>query len=126
MIANVVPLRGGKDAKPNQTFQADNFVVLNAKGQSNEKAMQLEDWVSIKENHDLLSYGVEGKDWKPVGDDKYEQLSTTRFPGLRAVLAAQARAQDQGHHRDRGHLVRLGAEATTTSPSTRTPASSRT
>ncbi|MEU4291627.1 DUF3502 domain-containing protein [Kribbella sp. NPDC026596] len=80
-IANVVPLRGGKDAKPNQTFQADNFVVLNAKGQSNERAMQLEDWVSIKENHDLLSYGVEGKDWKPAGPDKFEQLSQYGFPG---------------------------------------------
>ncbi|NUS00555.1 MAG: ABC transporter substrate-binding protein, partial [Kribbellaceae bacterium] len=80
-IANVVPLRGGKDAKPNQTFQADNFVVLNVKGQSNERAMQLEDWVSIKENHDLLSYGVEGKDWKPVGTDKFEQLTGYGFPG---------------------------------------------
>lgn len=80
-LANVVPLRGGKNAKPNQTFQADNFVVLNAKGRSNERAMQLEDWVSIKENHDLLSYGVEGKDWKPVGTDRIEQLSGYSFPG---------------------------------------------
>ncbi|NIK61641.1 DUF3502 domain-containing protein [Kribbella shirazensis] len=80
-IANVVPIRGGKNAKPNQTFQADNFVVLNVKGQSNERALQLEDWVSIKENHDLISYGVEGKDWKPVGTDKFEQLSQYGFPG---------------------------------------------
>ncbi|MGZ0147757.1 ABC transporter substrate-binding protein [Kribbella sp. WER1] len=81
-IANVVPLRGGKAAKPNQTFQADNFVVLNVKGQSSERAMQLEDWVSIKENHDLISYGVEGKDWKPVGTDKFEQLTQYGFPGF--------------------------------------------
>jgi putative aldouronate transport system substrate-binding protein len=81
-IANVVPLRGGKDAKPNQTFQADNFVVLNVKGRSNERAMQLEDWVSIKENHDLLSYGVEGTDWKAVGADKFQQLSQYSFPGF--------------------------------------------
>jgi putative aldouronate transport system substrate-binding protein len=81
-LANVVPLKGGKSAKPNQTFQADNFTVLNAKGASNERTMQLEDWLSIKENHDLISYGVEGKDWKPVGADKFEQLSTYAFPGF--------------------------------------------
>jgi putative aldouronate transport system substrate-binding protein len=79
-IANVMPLKPG--VKPYQTFQADNFVVLNAKGQSHEKAMQLEDWLSIKDNHDLISYGIQGKDWNPVGEDKYEQLSTYTFPGF--------------------------------------------
>lgn len=81
-LANVMPLKGGKDAKPYQTFQADNFLVLNAKGQNNEKAMQLEDWLSIKDNHDLITYGVQGKDWNPIGDDKYEMLSTYTFPGF--------------------------------------------
>jgi len=82
-LANVMPLRGGLTSKPNQTFQADNFLVLNAKGQSNEKAMQLEDWVSIKANHDLVEYGIEGKDWKPVGSDKYEALTKySSFPGF--------------------------------------------
>lgn len=81
-LANVVPLKGGKSSKPNQTFQSDNFTVLNAKGASNERAMQLEDWLSIKANHDLISYGVEGQDWKPVGEDKFEQLSTYAFPGF--------------------------------------------
>jgi putative aldouronate transport system substrate-binding protein len=80
-LANVVPLKGGTSAKPTQTFQSDNFTVLHTKGQSNERAMQLEDWLSIKENHDLISYGVEGRDWKPVGDDKFEQVSTYAFPG---------------------------------------------
>lgn len=82
-LMSVMPLRGGLSAKPNQTFQADNFVVLNVKGSSNEKAMQLEDWLSIKDNHDLISYGIEGKDWKPVGSDKYEALTTyNTFPGF--------------------------------------------
>jgi putative aldouronate transport system substrate-binding protein len=44
--------------------------------------MQLEDWLSIKENHDLISYGVQGKDWNPVGTDKLQQLSTYVFPGF--------------------------------------------
>ncbi|GAA4717554.1 ABC transporter substrate-binding protein [Phytohabitans rumicis] len=81
-LANIMPLRGGLTAKPNQTFQADNFVVLNVKGQSNEQAMQLEDWVSIKANHDLIQYGIEGTDWKPAGDDKYEAITSySTFPG---------------------------------------------
>lgn len=81
-LSNVIPLKGGKSAKPHQSFQSDNFTVLNAKGASNEKAMQLEDWLSIKENHDLMSYGIEGKDWKAVGDDKFEPISTYAFPGF--------------------------------------------
>ncbi|MEV4115681.1 DUF3502 domain-containing protein [Nonomuraea sp. NPDC049695] len=89
MIANVMPLKGGENAKPYQTFQSDNFVVLNAKGQSNEKAMQLQDWVSIKENHDLLNYGIAGKDWNPIGDDKYEKLSTYTFPGFALAWRAK-------------------------------------
>ncbi|GIF26742.1 putative aldouronate transport system substrate-binding protein [Actinoplanes tereljensis] len=81
-LANVIPLTGGKASKPSQTFQAENFVVLNAKGASNDKAMQLEDWLSIRENHDLLSYGIEGRDWNPVGDDTLEQLTDYNFPGF--------------------------------------------
>jgi putative aldouronate transport system substrate-binding protein len=82
MMANVMPLKGGLKAKPHQTFQADNFVVLNARGQSHEAAMALQDWVSIKENHDLIGYGLEGTDWKAEGDDKIELTSQYRFPGF--------------------------------------------
>ncbi len=80
-MASVIPLRGGKSAKPNQTFQADNFVVLNARGESNEAALQLEDWLSIRQNHDLLEYGIEGTDWRAVDDGKYEALTKYAFPG---------------------------------------------
>jgi putative aldouronate transport system substrate-binding protein len=44
--------------------------------------MQLEDWLSIKANHDLISYGVEGTDWRPVGSDRFEQLTKYTFPGF--------------------------------------------
>lgn len=81
-MASVIPLRGGKAAKPNQLFQADNFAVLNVHGQSNEAALQLQDWLSIKENHDLIEYGIEGTDWKPVGDDQYDALTKYSFPGF--------------------------------------------
>jgi putative aldouronate transport system substrate-binding protein len=80
-MADVIPLRGGRSAKPNQTFQADNFVVLNVHGESHEAALQLQDWLSIKENHDLIEYGIEGTDWKAVGDDQFEALTKYYFPG---------------------------------------------
>jgi putative aldouronate transport system substrate-binding protein len=80
-IGVFIPLKDGTAAKPNQTFQADNNVVLNTRGQSHEAAMQLQNWVSIKENHDLLEYGVEGSDYKAVGSDQFNQLSQYSFPG---------------------------------------------
>jgi putative aldouronate transport system substrate-binding protein len=81
-IADVLPLKGGlTGTKPNQTFQAQNNVVINKNGGDLERAMALQDWVSIKENHDLLEYGIEGTDWKQVGDNKYQQLSQYTFPG---------------------------------------------
>ncbi|NQX12679.1 ABC transporter substrate-binding protein [Microbacteriaceae bacterium VKM Ac-2855] len=81
-LQDVMPFRDGLAAKPNQLFQADNLVVLNKAGKDHDKAMQLLDWVSIAENHDLLEYGVEGTDWKAVGDDSYEAISEyNNFPG---------------------------------------------
>ncbi|MDI5937176.1 DUF3502 domain-containing protein, partial [Micromonospora sp. DH15] len=62
--------------------QADNLVVVNANGGNVGNAMRLQDWVSVKENHDLLEYGIEGTDWKPVGEDRFEALTQySSFPG---------------------------------------------
>jgi putative aldouronate transport system substrate-binding protein len=81
-LADVLPYRGGLNSKPNQTFQADNLVVVNANGGDVAKALKVQDWLSVKANHDLIEYGIEGTDWKPVGDDKFEALSQyTTFPG---------------------------------------------
>ncbi|MFI6227671.1 DUF3502 domain-containing protein [Micromonospora echinospora] len=81
-LANILPFTAGLSAKPNQTFQADNLVVVNAKGGDVERAMKIQDWLSIQENHDLLAYGTEGTDWKPVGGDRIEVLSDYTFPGF--------------------------------------------
>lgn len=81
-VGNVMPLKDGLKAKPNQTFQADNLVVVSAKGGNLDRALQLQDWLSIHENHDLLSYGIEGQDWEAVGNDKFKQLSDYAFPGF--------------------------------------------
>ncbi|PUB30328.1 carbohydrate ABC transporter substrate-binding protein (CUT1 family) [Promicromonospora sp. AC04] len=81
-LVTLLPFRDGLSAKPNQTFQADNLVVVNAAAADSESALQLLDWVSVQENHDLLQYGEEGTDWKAVGDDAYEQVSDyANFPG---------------------------------------------
>ncbi|MBT2512477.1 DUF3502 domain-containing protein [Arthrobacter sp. ISL-30] len=80
-LANVMPLKGGLSAKPNQTFQADNFVVVNSKGGNLERALKLQDWLSVKENHDLVTYGIEGTDWEPADGNKFKQISDYAFPG---------------------------------------------
>ncbi len=80
-LANVAPFAQGlTGAKPNQTFQADNLVVVNARGDL-DRAMKLQNWLSVKENYDLVNYGIEGTDWKADGDDKFESLSKYAFPG---------------------------------------------
>ncbi|MBL0887013.1 extracellular solute-binding protein [Myceligenerans indicum] len=82
-VVSVLPFRDGLATKPNQTFQADNLVVVNAAAADADAALQLLDWVSVKENHDLLQYGEEGTDWKAVGDDAYEPIGEYAggFPG---------------------------------------------
>ncbi|WP_309108808.1 DUF3502 domain-containing protein [Arthrobacter sp.] len=80
-LANIMPLKEGLSAKPNQTFQADNMVVVNSKGGNLDRTMQLQDWLSIKENHDLISYGIEGTDWEPADGNKFKPLSDYAFPG---------------------------------------------
>ncbi|MBO0984577.1 ABC transporter substrate-binding protein [Rathayibacter sp. SD072] len=81
-LLDVMPFAEGLAAKPNQLFQADNIVVVNKASKNQEQALQLLDWVSIAENHDLLEYGVEGKDWNAVGEDSFESISDyNNFPG---------------------------------------------
>lgn len=80
-LGNAMPLKGGLSAKPSQTFQADNLVVVSSKSANLDRSLQLQDWLSVRENHDLISYGIEGKDWEAVGDDKFKQLSDYSFPG---------------------------------------------
>ncbi|KQU93412.1 extracellular solute-binding protein [Devosia sp. Root105] len=81
-LAQVVPF--GKplsEVKPVQTFQADNMVVVNANGGDVDRALALQDWLSVKQNHDLIEYGIEGTDWEAAGDDSLNQLSQYAFPG---------------------------------------------
>ncbi|MGA0567259.1 DUF3502 domain-containing protein [Rathayibacter sp. KR2-224] len=82
-LEEVLPFGGPlTSAKPLQTFQADNLVVVNANGGDVDRALALQDYVSIQENHDLLEYGIKGTDWEPVDNNGVKQLSTYAFPGF--------------------------------------------
>ncbi|HLT61772.1 MAG TPA: DUF3502 domain-containing protein, partial [Microlunatus sp.] len=63
------------------SFGTSNYVSFATKGDQLAEGMQLLEWLSIKENHDLLQYGVEGTDWNAVGDLEYELASDYVFPG---------------------------------------------
>lgn len=41
--------------------------------------MMFLNWANEKENYDLLSYGIEGKHWEAVGEDKMKNLDTTGY-----------------------------------------------
>ncbi|MGO4533605.1 ABC transporter substrate-binding protein [Leifsonia sp. 2MCAF36] len=82
-LEEVLPYGGSiSSVKPLQTFQADNLVVVNANGGNVERALALQDWLSIEKNHDLIEYGIEGKDWEATSDGGIKQLSDYSFPGF--------------------------------------------
>ncbi|WP_410772081.1 DUF3502 domain-containing protein [Fontibacillus sp. BL9] len=71
----------GDQAKPYTAFQQWNFFCIPASSKHADLAMDVMNWLSIKENHDLMEYGIQGKDWEPVGDTSYKSLSGYSFPG---------------------------------------------
>lgn len=68
-------------AKPYSTFQQWNFMCIPKASKHADLVMDVANWLSIKENHDLLEYGIEGTDWEATGDSSYKQLSDYAFPG---------------------------------------------
>lgn len=79
----IVPAYNMDSPKPFSDFKQWNFLVVNKNSKNPELVMALSDWLSIKENHDLLEFGIEGKHWKAVGDDQYEIVAGSgySFPG---------------------------------------------
>ncbi len=60
-LGQVLPFGGPLGSvKPVKTFQADNMIVVNANGGDVDRAMALQDWFSVQENHDLVGLGIEG------------------------------------------------------------------
>ncbi|MCV4233225.1 extracellular solute-binding protein [Virgibacillus sp. LDC1] len=72
----------GDKAKPYTAFQQWNFLCIPTSSKHSDLALDVVNWLSIKENHDLMEYGIQGKDWEPVGDTSYKVLSNYSFPGF--------------------------------------------
>lgn len=56
-------------------FKMDNFICIVKTSKHKERAMMFLDWANKQENYDLLEHGIEGVNWKPVGDHQYETLN---------------------------------------------------
>lgn len=64
-------------------FRQYNFLVVTRQSKHPQKVIDLSNWLSVKANHDLLQYGIEGTHWKAVGADGRQNLGdvTYDFPG---------------------------------------------
>ncbi|GAA2758259.1 ABC transporter substrate-binding protein [Actinopolymorpha rutila] len=70
-----------KDAKQLTTFGASNHVAFNVEGDQLDDGMRFLEWLSARENHDLLEYGVEGTDWEADDEKSITAKSEYVFPG---------------------------------------------
>jgi len=64
---------------PSQKYQTDfkqwNFISVPKSSKNKERAIMFLNWANEKENYDLLSYGLEGKNWQAVGEDGFKALN---------------------------------------------------
>lgn len=60
-------------------FKQWNFLAVPKVSKNKERAIMFLNWANEKENYDLLSYGIEGKHWEAVGDDKMKTLDTSGY-----------------------------------------------
>jgi len=63
-------------------FKQWNFLAVPKVSKNKERAVMFMDWANEKENYDLLSYGIQGKHWEPVGDTEYKLLDTKGYSGF--------------------------------------------
>ncbi|MBO9606213.1 MAG: extracellular solute-binding protein [Paenibacillaceae bacterium] len=75
----VVPAEAGW--KPISDFKQANYLCIPKYSKHADRVIDVMNWLSIKENHDLLEYGIVGKDWNPIGDSSMQTLSKYAFPG---------------------------------------------
>ena len=64
-------------------FKQWNFLVVPSSSKHADKVMQVMDWLSLKENHDLLEYGIEGTHWEAINEGQYKVIEGSQysFPG---------------------------------------------
>jgi putative aldouronate transport system substrate-binding protein len=56
-------------------FKMDNFICVVKASKHKDRAMMFLDWANRQENYDLLEHGIEGKNWKAVGDHQFDTLN---------------------------------------------------
>jgi putative aldouronate transport system substrate-binding protein len=68
-----------------QPLTAWNFLCVPRQSKKIDKTMAFVDWIfQNRANHDLFELGIEGEDWKAVGDDEYQDVAAANkymFPG---------------------------------------------
>lgn len=75
----VIPeaVRNMEDGARVTDLQGNNYVCIPATSKKVEQTLTFLDWLmASEENHDLFELGIEGKDWFPVGDDRYSLPET--------------------------------------------------
>lgn len=66
------------------TYTSNNGLCVPASSKKIDTVMKFLDWMfADAANHDLFELGIEGTDWKAVGEDQYESISgyADSFPG---------------------------------------------
>ncbi|WP_248924277.1 extracellular solute-binding protein [Paenibacillus hamazuiensis] len=77
-----------RDMKPkaiSTNYKTNNSLAIPATSKNADRTMKFFDWLfSSRENHDLFEFGIQGKHWEPVGDNKFKLLDESKnysFPG---------------------------------------------
>jgi putative aldouronate transport system substrate-binding protein len=66
-------MRLGMPKTEGTDFKAWNFLAVPTTSRNTDKVMGFMEWLfSNRAHHDLLEYGIEGKHWIAVGEDKYD------------------------------------------------------
>jgi putative aldouronate transport system substrate-binding protein len=61
-------------------FVMDNFICVTKISKNKELAIKFLDWVNKNtDNYNLVEHGVKGKDWEPVGTDKWRNITGAEF-----------------------------------------------
>lgn len=53
------------------TATTGNYIAVPYTSKHPEQAIQFLNWANVKENYDLLAYGIEGVNWEAVGETEY-------------------------------------------------------
>lgn len=70
------------DMKLYSTYKAGNYIAVPVVSKHKERAIQFINWLNVKENYDLLAYGIEGKNWEDVGEGLYEPIEENTYAGI--------------------------------------------